>query len=482
MKIETVSSAACSLFASKEIDDKALFSLLFSPDELKVVFDASFAKSTGKGTDRLNGFQYAVRSAAELKIASTKCLNAQYRFSPFMETLKTKGRDKFPRLIGVPTIRDRVVLHQLNKFLAAVYPDRVPKNVASTYVRSIAADLNLKMSGDVWVCGTDVKTFYDSIQQDRLSRVLRKRIKFWPALRLVEHALVTPTVPKNTQRSRHAEYRLGKGVPQGLAISNILAAIYMDDVDKPMLAMPVSYYRYVDDVLIFGTEDAVQKALATFSSRLKYRGLSLHSISSGKTQIAPLAHSFGYLGYTFKWPVITVRTATVERFLQSIAAKFSDYVHNKARRLEKFEYLSDERLASIFLLELNERLTGAISGQKRYGWIAYFNQITDLSLLHRLDKTIAGFFSRLSDFNRAAPGDLRKLSRAYFEMKFNPQGGYVRNYDKIVTPAEKVQFLLARGRIGPQEALTDDQINERYEKYLSHVLFAMHSDEGQIYS
>ena len=474
-------SAAEILFAAKAIDDATLFAALFSPGELQVAFEGKLASSTGKRTDRLNGFQFAARSAHELSIASAKCLSAQYRFAPFMETLKTKGRDKLPRVIGVPTIRDRVVLHQLNKFLSAVHPDRVPKNVASTYVRSIAADLQAKAGDDIWVCGTDIKTFYDSIQRDRLSLVLRKRIKFWPALRLIEHSLATPTVPKNTRRHRHDDYRSKKGVPQGLAISNILASIYMEDVDKPMRTMSVAYYRYVDDVLMFGGKDAVQKALKTLDSRLKYRGLTLHDVASGKTQVAPLSTPFGYLGYTFKWPVITVRDATVARFLQSIAAKFSDYTHNKARRLEKFKYLTEARVAEIFLMELNERLTGAISEKKRYGWIAYFNQITDLSLLHRLDQTIAGLFARLPDFRGVAPKDLRKLSRAYFEMKFNPEGGYVRNYDKIVTPAERVKFLVERGRIGPTEALTDSQIDDRYEKYIAHILSAMHSDEGVVY-
>lgn len=476
-----IKSDAEILFAAKAIDDAALFAALFSPDILQAVFEAKFASSTGKGTDRLNGFQFAARSDHELTIASAKCLSAQYRFAPFMETLKTKGRDKLPRVIGVPTIRDRVVLHQLNRFLSALYPDRVPKNVASTYVRSIAADLQAKAGDDLWVCGTDIKTFYDSIQQDRLSRVLRKRVKFWPALRLIEHSLVTPTVPKNTRRHRHDDYRPKKGVPQGLAISNILASIYMEDVDKPMRAMGVTYYRYVDDVLIFGSKDAVQKSLKSLDTRLKYRGLALHDVASGKTQFAKLSTPFGYLGYTFKWPAITVREATVERFLQSIAAKFSDYTHNKARRLEKFKYLTDSRVAEIFLMELNERLTGAISEKKRYGWIAYFNQITDLSLLHRLDKAIVGLFSRLADFKGIAPKDLRKLSRSYFEMKFNPEGGYVRNYDKIVTPAERVNFLVERGRIGPLEALTDEQVSDRYEKYVAHILSAMHSDEGVVY-
>jgi RNA-directed DNA polymerase len=474
-------SVAEILFAAKAIDDATLFAALFSPAELQAVFEAKFASSTGKGTDRLNGFQFAARSVDELSIASAKCLSAQYRFAPFMETLKTKGRDKLPRVIGVPTIRDRVVMHQLNRFLSAIYPDRVPKNVASTYVRSIAADLQAKAGEDIWVCGTDIKTFYDSIQQDRLSRVLRKRVKFWPALRLIEHSLVTPTVPKNTRRHRHGDFRPKKGVPQGLAISNILASIYMEDVDKPMRALGVAYYRYVDDVLMFGSKEAVQRSLKTLDTRLKYRGLALHDVASGKTQVAKLSTPFGYLGYTFKWPVITVREATVERFLQSIAAKFSDYIHNKQRRLDRFKYLSSSRVAEIFLMELNERLTGAISEKKRYGWIAYFNQITDLSLLHRLDDTISGLFSRLADFKGVAPTGLRKLSRAYFEMKFNPEGGYVGNYDKIDTPAARVRFLVERGRIGPTEVLTDVQVNERYEQYLANILSAMHSDEGVLY-
>lgn len=474
-------SVAEILFAAKAIDDATLFAALFSPAELQAVFEAKFASSTGKGTDRLNGFQFAARSVDELSIASSKCLSAQYRFAPFMETLKTKGRDKLPRVIGVPTIRDRVVMHQLNRFLSAIYPDRVPKNVASTYVRSIAADLQAKAGEDIWVCGTDIKTFYDSIQQDRLSRVLRKRVKFWPALRLIEHSLVTPTVPKNTRRHRHGDFRPKKGVPQGLAISNILASIYMEDVDKPMRALGVAYYRYVDDVLMFGSKEAVQRSLKTLDTRLKYRGLALHDVASGKTQVAKLSTPFGYLGYTFKWPVITVREATVERFLQSIAAKFSDYIHNKQRRLDRFKYLSSSRVAEIFLMELNERLTGAISEKKRYGWIAYFNQITDLSLLHRLDDTISGLFSRLADFKGVAPTGLRKLSRAYFEMKFNPEGGYVGNYDKIDTPAARVRFLVERGRIGPTEVLTDVQVNERYEQYLANILSAMHSDEGVLY-
>lgn len=469
------------LFSLGLIDDSALLAALFSPSALREIFEADFANSTGKGTDRLNGFQFAKRATGELSIAAAKCLSGQYRFAPYLELLKTKGRNKAPRLISIPTIRDRVVLHQMNRFLAAVYPERVPRNVASTYVRAIAADLQTKSAADTWVCGTDIKTFYDSIRRGELLRLLGEKIKCWQALRLIDHALATPTVPKNTRRKRHGEFHSDMGVPQGLAVSNILASIYMQEVDDAMRGVGVTYYRYVDDVLMYGEHDVVQKALRSLRARLARRGLSLHPAGSGKSQLEPLAKSFGYLGYVFVWPTITVRDSTVERFLHSVAAKFSDYTHNKGRRLERFKYLTEVRLAEIFILELNERITGAISEKKRYGWIAYFNQITELSLLHRLDRAIEGMFERLPDFEHKAPSGLKKLRRAYFEMKFNPNGGYVRNYDEITTRAEILMFLEERGLMGPGEAFTDEQINGRYERYRHRILSEMHADEGVLY-
>jgi RNA-directed DNA polymerase len=468
-------------WALKEITDIELFEQLFSPDALFRTFVDKFATSSGKGVDRINGFQFAMRAADELTVASRKCLDGTYRFAPYLEVLKTKGRAKPPRVIGIPIIRDRIVLSHLNRFLAAVYPERVPRNVAATYVRRISEDLALKSIDETWVCTTDIETFYDSIERPRLLSLLGKRIKCDPALRLIEHALLAPTVPKNTRRKRHGDLRAKTGVPQGLAISNILASIYMQPIDDAMTKYDVSYFRYVDDVLMYGGQEQVHGAFKSLGGRLKRRGLGLHPLSSGKSQIELLSEPFGYLGYVFEGKNITVRDSTVERFIQSIAGKFSDFKHNKARRLDKFKYLDEERLKEIFLMELNERITGAIKEKKRYGWIAYFSQITDLSLLHQLDHSIRGLFSRLNEFGNVAPDGLRSLSRAYWEMKFNPSGGYVRDYDKIVTRAQKLNFLIVRGRVAEGEALTNEQIDARFDNYVQHNLAAMLADEGAVY-
>lgn len=468
------------LYSLSMITDSALFHDLFSPDSLLAVFTERFASSTAKGNDRLNGFQFAGRASDALSKVSENCLVGSHRFTPYLELLKPKGRSKPPRLVGIPTIRDRVVLAQLGRFLANIFPDQVPKNVAGAYVRVVAEELATLDKSATSVCCTDIKTFYDSIKRPRLIQVLSRKIKCVAALRLVERALQTPTVPQNTRRKSHTDFKADRGVPQGLAISNILAAIYMEDVDSAMKQFGVKYFRYVDDVLMYGPHQDVIDAHTSLTNRLKWRGLTLHSLGSGKSQIEPLGHHFSYLGYQFKDDEITVREATVERFLQSISAKFSDFSHNKEHRLQKFKYLNIERLKAIFLLELNERITGAICDKRRYGWIAYFSQITDLTLLHRLDHAIESLFGRLPDFG-GTPLGLKKISRAYWEMRFNPNGGYVRDYDKISTLAEKLAFLVQRGRADPSESLTDSQITDRFFKYVHHALAAMHADEAGVY-
>ena len=91
------------LYAAGHIDESTLFDLLFSTTSLQTLFNAQFAHSIGKGTDRLNGFQFAIRAPAELAIASAKCKAGSYRFAPYLEVLKTKGRNKAPCVLNERT-------------------------------------------------------------------------------------------------------------------------------------------------------------------------------------------------------------------------------------------------------------------------------------------------------------------------------------------------------------------------------------------
>jgi retron-type reverse transcriptase len=467
-------------FRSGLITQSELFRNLFSSDRLQESFETKYYRSSAKGLDRVSGMHFRRDAPLVLEWASKKCLSGNLKFTPYLEVLKPKGRGREPRVIGIPTIRDRVVLGHLHRFISAVFPEAVPAQISGAYVRAITDKLAVAPVG-TWICGTDIKTFYDSIERDRLMEILAERIVVGEALALISRALHTPIVPKNTARSSRINFRENTGIPQGLAISNVLASIYMLPVDRPMMKLGVGYIRYVDDVLMHGTEVAVRAAHKSLSARLKRRGLSLHTAASPKTQIQPIGDAFEFLGYRFELPKVTVRDTTVERFLQAIAGRFSDFRNNKASRLLRFAYLTEDRLKDIFLSELNEKITGAISGNKRYGWIAYFSQINDHALLYRIDSTIASMFTRLSDFNHVAPTSLRRIARAFWEIKYRPNGNYILNYDKFETPLTQLQFLVERGRVNPKEILTDEQISVRFQAYVKVVLSDMQRDEGSVY-
>ncbi|WP_241626391.1 reverse transcriptase domain-containing protein [Rosenbergiella epipactidis] len=464
------------------IEQNELFDELFSSESLFKSFNEKFSNSGAKGIDRLHGTQYSLRAQRDLVKTSEKCLSGSFRFSPYLEMLKSKGRGKKPRVISIPTVRDRVVLRQLNIFLCKVFPEYVPKSVASTYIRSLSSDFLSANPDDVYICSCDIEGFYDNIIKNRLIKKLSSRISSKKALNLIIRSLLTPTSHSSAKKSQRKEFfNKDKGVPQWLSISNVLASIYMSEIDASMGTFNIKYFRYVDDVLMYGDKESVLKAYLSIRRKLKLRGLNTHPPSSPKTHLGYLNQPFGFLGYVFKGNDITVRDSTLEAFLQSIAARFSDFTHNKNRRLKKYPHLSIDDLKEIFVEELNEKITGAISGNKRYGWVAYYSNINDLSLLHKIDFIAKEMFSRLSDFDLKPPTELKKISRSYYEIKFNPHGGYIRNYDKIETLKQKTEFLVSRGRISPDERLTREQIEERFERYKATILSRMQADEGEIY-
>jgi len=462
------------------IDLDVLYEVLFSPTALIKTYEDRHRDSNSRGLDRLNGSAFGSTSIAQLQIASRKCLNGSYKFTPYLESLKLKDRSSPPRMISIPTVRDRIILTQLNRFLRFAFKEESQLRLASEYVREVSDELRVLDPVTNWTAGLDVRRFYDTINRDRIGKLMRARLKDSAACNLILRAVATPTVPKNYKRRDIAKYRTETGVPQGLSISNSLAAIYMHEIDTPMQGLGVKYFRFVDDVLLVGSKEDTAKAAKSFAARARARGLSIHNIGSEKGHHLPLSSQFSYLGYEFRMPLVTVRESTIERLLLALAAKITDFKYNKARTLARKPYLTEKTLRDAFLDELDERISGAISGNRRYGWIAYFSQISDESILHKIDSAIRKMLLRSNELKTHVPF-VKRFARSFFEIRFKPEAGYVRNYDRFKTVSQKLDFLVFRGEIGPAVALTEEQINERFDAYRDRQLSEMLADEAVIY-
>jgi hypothetical protein len=77
----------------------------------------------------------------------------------------------------------------------------------------------------------------------------------------------------------------GRGLPQGVEASDVLAALYLEPFDERMRAEGMRHMRYVDDIRVFATsEPDAQRSLIEITRTLRERGLSLQS---AKTKIRP---------------------------------------------------------------------------------------------------------------------------------------------------------------------------------------------------
>lgn len=69
------------------------------------------------GVDRVNFKNFKNNLSENSSIIERKVKNGTYTFSRYKEVLILKGKDKLPRTIYIPTIRDKIVLSLLKEIL-----------------------------------------------------------------------------------------------------------------------------------------------------------------------------------------------------------------------------------------------------------------------------------------------------------------------------------------------------------------------------
>jgi RNA-directed DNA polymerase len=130
---------------------------------LEALFNRKFAQASVGGRDRITASAFASRVREECHIIERKARSDSYQFSAYLERLVTKGRAKEPRVLSIPSLRDRIVLNQLKEFLHAHIPRVVRRGLPNEYVRDIKEKLSSRATEQLSFVRADIKSFYDSI-------------------------------------------------------------------------------------------------------------------------------------------------------------------------------------------------------------------------------------------------------------------------------------------------------------------------------
>ncbi|WP_084542397.1 reverse transcriptase domain-containing protein [Calidithermus chliarophilus] len=429
------------------------------------------------GIDGKRVFKYTEAQLAHI-VDTIFLSSTNYKFSPYRERLAIKDRDRPPRLVSIPTIRDQVFLSLLKDYLHEIVKpidDRHPPNKIISDVYKAYQ----KLAPTGLVTRLDIQNYYPSVAHEYLYSKLSKVIPLSFVNEIIHRAITNPTVPLGYSRSQKSRYMNSeRGIPQGLAISNVLAHIYLVDLDVKLRMGKLGYWRYVDDFVIFTEKDgsSVIDEAGIYLAELDL-SLNMEKVTSKKAE-----DGFNFLGYRFQYhpvhasPIVRVADHGVRRFLVRC---ISDIRRFKKKFLSMKTREEREAIVIAFIDTLNEKITGAYSRNKRYGWLFYFSQTKDKSQLHLIDKVIAEEIDCVSRSLGIKLNGIKSAVKAYHLLSVNPRHEYFLDYDKIISPRDRYGFLVRRNRLKSNEPPPPEaQVHEIFESTRDFNLSQLESDVG----
>ena len=226
-------------------------------------------------------------------------------YQPMRNRIKEipKGNDKV-RVLGIPTIRDRVVEGALKLIIEPIFEADFqegsygyrPKRSAHASIDRVAEAV---VKNKTRVIDIDLKAYFDNVRHDILLKKVAERVNDDKVMRLLK--LILKASGK-------------RGVPQGGVLSPLLSNIYLNEVDKMLERAKkvtrcgrftyIEYARFADDLVIL--VDGFRKwewLLKAAYRRLveEFEKLDVQ-MNQEKTRIVDLARdeTFSFLGFDYR--------------------------------------------------------------------------------------------------------------------------------------------------------------------------------------
>ena len=266
------------------------------------------------------------------------------------------------RLLGIPTVLDRAIQQAIAKVLSPIYEKQFSENSYGFRPNRSAHQAVKKCkeyieAGYNWTVDIDLEKYFDTVNHDKLMRLLSEIIKDGRVLSLIRKYLQSGVMINGVVMETE------EGTPQGGNLSPLLSNIMLNELDKELTKRGLRFCRYADDCNIYvrsrKAADRVMLSITKFiEEKLKLK-------VNKKKSAVDKPWKLKFLGFSFYYKEggigIRVHPKPVEKL---------------KRKLKEITGRSNARSMWQRMLKLKQAITG---------WVNYFSLADMGSLAKSLD-------------------------------------------------------------------------------------------------
>lgn len=275
--------------------ENGLLEQILSPSNLNRAFKKVRSNKGKGGVDKMEVDDLKAHLLENRDELLRSIRDGKYRPKPVrrVEIPKENGKK---RLLGIPTVMDRVVQQAIAQVLSPIYEKQFSEHSYGFRPRRNTHQALKKCKGYItegyiYAVDMDLQQFFDTVNHSKLVEILSRTIKDGRVISLIHKYLHAGVV--NGDKFEETEL----GVPQGDSLSPLLGNIMLHELDKELQRRGHRFVRYADDLMIVckskrSAERTLRNIIPFIEDKLFLK------VNKGKTNVSNISKT-KFLGYTF---------------------------------------------------------------------------------------------------------------------------------------------------------------------------------------